>query len=135
MGEQLRALARPASLHSYTEERLAKLNRFLRLCGLLTLALNTAGALWHLQFGTAAVDAIGPVLLIDRMRFGNLDFIKVGRRRLITRQHLERFLDIDPVAAPTQGRLDRRGNDFPCAPASRLQGQSPSRVHLVPSLR
>ncbi|MGB6577156.1 MAG: hypothetical protein WBF34_04475 [Streptosporangiaceae bacterium] len=91
------------SLHSYTEERLAKLNRFLRLCGLLTLALNTAGALWHLQFGTAAVDAIGPVLLIDQMRFGNLDFIKVGRRRLITRQHLERFLDIDPMAAPTQG--------------------------------
>jgi hypothetical protein len=52
------------SLHSYTEDRLAKLNRFLRFCGLLTLALNTAGALWHLQFGTAAVDAIGPVLLI-----------------------------------------------------------------------
>jgi hypothetical protein len=26
--------------------------------------LNTAGALWHLRFGTAAVDAIGPVLLI-----------------------------------------------------------------------
>jgi hypothetical protein len=52
------------SLHNYTEERLAKLNRFLRFCGLLTLALNTAGALWHLQLGTAAVDAIGPVLLI-----------------------------------------------------------------------
>jgi hypothetical protein len=52
------------SLHNYTEQRLAKLNRFLRFCGLLTLALNTAGALWHLQFGTAAVDAIGPVLLI-----------------------------------------------------------------------
>ena len=52
------------SLHSYTEDRLAKLDRFLRFCGLLTLALNTAGALWHLQFGTAAVDAIGPVLLI-----------------------------------------------------------------------
>ena len=42
------------SLHGYTEDRLAKLNRFLRFCGLLTLALNTAGALWHLQFGTAA---------------------------------------------------------------------------------
>jgi hypothetical protein len=70
---------------------------------LLTLALNAAGALRHLQFGTAAVDAIGPVLLIDQMRFRNLDFIKVGRRRLISRQHLERFLDIDPMAAPTQG--------------------------------
>jgi hypothetical protein len=123
------------SLHSYTEKRLAKLNRFLRLCGLLTLALNTAGALWHLQFGTAAVDAIGPVLLIDQMRFGNLDFIKVGRRRLITRQHLERFLDMTLWPRQPRGRLDGRGNDFPCAPASRLQGQSPSRVHLVPSLR
>jgi hypothetical protein len=52
------------SLHNYTEEQLAKLHRFLRLCGALTLALNTAGALWHLQYGTASVDAIGPVLLI-----------------------------------------------------------------------
>jgi hypothetical protein len=52
------------SLHGYSDEQLAKLNRFLRFCGLLTLALNTAGALWHLQFGTALVDAIGPVLLI-----------------------------------------------------------------------
>jgi hypothetical protein len=52
------------SLHNYTEQRLAKLNRFLRFCALLTLALNTAGALWHLQFGTAAIDTIGPVLLI-----------------------------------------------------------------------
>jgi hypothetical protein len=52
------------SLHGYNDDRLAKLNRFLRFCGLLTLALNTAGALWHLQYGTASVDAIGPVLLI-----------------------------------------------------------------------
>jgi excisionase family DNA binding protein len=35
-------------------------------------------------------------LLYDQMRVGNLDFIKVGRRRLITRQHLERFLGIAP---------------------------------------
>jgi len=35
-------------------------------------------------------------LLYDQMRFGNLDSIKVGRRRLITRQHLERFLGIAP---------------------------------------
>jgi Protein of unknown function (DUF2637) len=52
------------SLHEYTEPQLAKLNGFLRFCGVLTLALNTAGAFWRLQFGTAAVDAIGPVLLI-----------------------------------------------------------------------
>jgi hypothetical protein len=34
------------------------------------------------------------------MRFGNLDFIKVGRRRLITRQHLERLLGIASKAGP-----------------------------------
>jgi hypothetical protein len=58
------------SLHGYTEAQLAKLNRFLRFCGLLTLALNTAGALWRLQFGTASVDAIGPVLLIGWSEIG-----------------------------------------------------------------
>jgi excisionase family DNA binding protein len=31
-------------------------------------------------------------LLYDQMRRGNLSFIKVGRRRLITRQHLQQFL-------------------------------------------
>jgi excisionase family DNA binding protein len=31
-------------------------------------------------------------LLYDEMRRGNLSFIKVGRRRLITRQHLQQFL-------------------------------------------
>ena len=36
----------------------------LRFCGLLTLALNTAGALGHRQYGTALVDAVGPALLI-----------------------------------------------------------------------
>jgi excisionase family DNA binding protein len=31
-------------------------------------------------------------LLYDQMRRGNLSYVKVGRRRLITRQHLEQFL-------------------------------------------
>lgn len=35
-------------------------------------------------------------LLYNQMRQGNLTYIKVGRRRLITRHHLERFLDIAP---------------------------------------
>ena len=42
-------------------------------------------------------------LLYDEMRRGNLDYIKVGRRRLITRQHLEQFLGItppEPTSAP-----------------------------------
>ena len=33
-------------------------------------------------------------LLYDEMRRGNLVYLKIGRRRLITRQHLEQFLGI-----------------------------------------
>jgi excisionase family DNA binding protein len=39
-------------------------------------------------------------LLYDEMRRGHLDYIKVGRRRLITRQHLEQFLGITPRLQP-----------------------------------
>jgi hypothetical protein len=52
------------SLHGYDDQQLTKPRRLLRLCGVLTLALNTAGALGHQQYGTALVDAVGPVLLI-----------------------------------------------------------------------
>jgi hypothetical protein len=52
------------SLHGYTDAQLAGLHRMLRFCGLLTLALNTAGSLSHRQYGTALVDAVGPALLI-----------------------------------------------------------------------
>jgi excisionase family DNA binding protein len=41
-------------------------------------------------------------LLYDQMRQGNLTYIKIGRRRLITRHHLEQFLDIAPTAAAYQ---------------------------------
>jgi hypothetical protein len=58
------------SLHGYTDAQLARLQRMLRLCGLLTLALNTAGALGHRQFGTALVDAVGPALLIGWSEIG-----------------------------------------------------------------
>jgi excisionase family DNA binding protein len=40
-------------------------------------------------------------LLYDEMRRGNLDYLKVGRRRLITRQHLEQFLGITTATQPT----------------------------------
>ena len=33
-------------------------------------------------------------LLYDEMRRGNLLYVKVGRRRLITRQHLQQFLGL-----------------------------------------
>jgi hypothetical protein len=52
------------SLHGYTDAQLAKLRRMLRFCGLLTLALNTAGSIAHQRYGTALVDAVGPALLI-----------------------------------------------------------------------
>jgi len=35
-------------------------------------------------------------LLYDQMRRGNLRYVKIGRRRLITRQHLEAFLGVMP---------------------------------------
>jgi excisionase family DNA binding protein len=35
-------------------------------------------------------------LLYDQMRRGNLRYVKIGRRRLITRRHLEEFLDVAP---------------------------------------
>jgi hypothetical protein len=52
------------SLHGYTDAQLTRLHRMLGFCGLATLALNTAGALGHRQYGTALVDAVGPALLI-----------------------------------------------------------------------
>jgi hypothetical protein len=58
------------SLHGYTDKQLAKPRYMLRFCGLLTLALNTAGALGHRQYGTALVDAVGPALLIGSSEVG-----------------------------------------------------------------
>jgi hypothetical protein len=58
------------SLHGYTDNQLAGLQRMLRFCGLLTLALNTAESLGHRQFGTALVDAVGPALLIGWSEVG-----------------------------------------------------------------
>jgi hypothetical protein len=58
------------SLHGYTDSRLAKPRYMMRFCGILTLALNTAGALGHRQFGTALVDAVGPALLIGWSEVG-----------------------------------------------------------------
>jgi excisionase family DNA binding protein len=40
-------------------------------------------------------------LLYDEMRRGHLDYLKVGRRRLITRWHLEQFLGMTPGHQPS----------------------------------
>jgi hypothetical protein len=58
------------SLHGYADSQLAKARYMLRFCGILTLVLNTAGALGHRQFGTALVDAVGPALLIGWSEVG-----------------------------------------------------------------
>lgn len=40
----------------------------------------------------AAITGLSRDLLYDQMRAGRLPYLKVGRRRIITRQHLETFL-------------------------------------------
>ena len=40
----------------------------------------------------ARITGLSRDLLYDQMRVGKLLYLKVGRRRLITRQHLEAFL-------------------------------------------
>jgi excisionase family DNA binding protein len=40
----------------------------------------------------AQVTGLSRDLLYDQMRAGKLLYLKVGRRRIITRQHLEAFL-------------------------------------------
>jgi hypothetical protein len=58
------------SLHGYTDDQLRKPRRMLVFCGMLTLALNTAGAISHRDIGTALVDAVGPMLLIGWSEVG-----------------------------------------------------------------
>ena len=58
------------SLHGYTPAELADLRRMLRFCGLLTLALNTAGSIADRQYGTALVDTVGPALLMGWSEVG-----------------------------------------------------------------
>jgi excisionase family DNA binding protein len=40
----------------------------------------------------ARITGLSRDLLYDQMRTGKLAYLKVGRRRIITRQHLETFL-------------------------------------------
>src|SRR5689334_12285495 len=52
---------------------------------------------------TARLTGLSRDLLYDQMRSGNLPYLKVGRRRIITRQHLRQFLGLttDPATAQT----------------------------------
>jgi hypothetical protein len=46
------------------DSELIGLRRTVQFCGALTLALNTAGSIADRRYGTALVDAVGPVLLM-----------------------------------------------------------------------
>jgi excisionase family DNA binding protein len=55
-----------------------------------------AGRLAYSVEEAALLTGLSRDLLYDQMRLGNLDSIKVGRRRLITRQQLQDFLGMAP---------------------------------------
>jgi excisionase family DNA binding protein len=55
---------------------------------------QAAGRLVYSVGEAARLTGLSRDLLYDQMRRGNLSYLKVGRRRLITRQHLNQFLGI-----------------------------------------
>lgn len=55
-----------------------------------------AGRLAYSVDEVAHLTGLSRDLLYDQMRRGNLHYVKIGRRRLITRQHLEAFLGVMP---------------------------------------
>ena len=55
---------------------------------------SPSGRLAYSVGEAARLTGLSRDLLYDEMRRGNLAYVKVGRRRLITRQHLNQFLGI-----------------------------------------
>ena len=55
---------------------------------------SPSGRLAYSVDEAAQLTGLSRDLLYDEMRRGNLAYVKVGRRRLITRQHLQQFLGI-----------------------------------------
>ena len=51
----------------------------------------------------AQITGLSRDLLYDQMRTGQLAYLKVGRRRIITRQHLEAFLTRPASPGPPGG--------------------------------
>jgi excisionase family DNA binding protein len=51
-----------------------------------------AGRLAYSVDEAAAITGLSRDLLYDQMRASKLAYLKIGRRRIITRQHLEAFL-------------------------------------------
>ena len=55
---------------------------------------SPSGRLAYSVDEAARLTGLSRDLLYDEMRRGNLAYVKVGRRRLITRQHLNQFFGI-----------------------------------------
>ena len=55
---------------------------------------TSGGRLAYSVDEAALLTGLSRDLLYDEMRRGNLAYVKVGRRRLITRHHLQQFLGI-----------------------------------------
>jgi excisionase family DNA binding protein len=55
---------------------------------------SPSGRLAYSVDEAARLTGLSRDLLYDEMRRGNLAYVKVGRRRLIARQHLQQFLGI-----------------------------------------
>jgi excisionase family DNA binding protein len=62
---------------------------------------------------TARLTGLSRDLLYDQMRCGNLPYLKVGRRRLITRQHLRQFLGLPADPATAQTTTAQKQNPWP----------------------
>jgi excisionase family DNA binding protein len=62
---------------------------------------------------TARLTGLSRDLLYDQMRCGNLPYLKVGRRRLITRHHLRQFLGLTTEPATAQTTTAQERNPWP----------------------
>jgi excisionase family DNA binding protein len=62
---------------------------------------------------TARLTGLSRDLLYDQMRRGNLPYLKVGRRRIITRQHLQQFLGLTTEPATTETATAQEPNLWP----------------------
>jgi hypothetical protein len=87
------------SLNGYTDEQLEKPRRLLALCGLLTLALNTAESICTRHFGTAAFDSVAPALLLGWSECGPWLLRQVYTVRSL---HAAAQAEPEPAAASTE---------------------------------
>ena len=55
---------------------------------------SSAERLAHSIDEAACLTGLSRDLFYDQMRRGNLPYVEIGKRRLITRQHLEQFLGV-----------------------------------------